>query len=466
MSEHKQTVQDLKNRTETGQTIQSGHLTKSQKKTTRLPKTHQGYWMSRLRKRSYHARNSQTEVEIPCWQVRLFHNAQEIWYNTQTANQATAAVKARDAYVFLRANGWSAWFAKFKPRPENQRRRTTTVGDYLDAVRMTGRLRQRTFLNYQNCLRTIVSGAFGVQADRARFDYRSGGNQKWRERVDRILLARVTPARVSAWQRAFVARADGAPRAAAAAKRTANTYVRCARSLFTRRLLKELTSVELPSPLPFDGVELFDAGSMKYLSKVNVATLIAAAREELKAREPEVYKAFLLGLFAGMRKGEIDLAEWSMVDFDKHVVRLEETEWLHLKTNDSAGEITVDPEVLAELKQLMPRGQPRFILESEHPARNDSPRPYYRCEKTFDRLTSWLRAQGVTANKPLHELRKEIGALVATQHGIYAASRFLRHSDITTTARHYADHKARISVGLGRLLDTGNGPCAEGGRSA
>ena len=49
---------------------------------------------------------------------------------------------------------------------------------------------------------------------------------------------------------------------------------------------------------------------------------------------------------------------------------------------------------------------------------------------------------------------REIGALVATQHGIYAASRFLRHSDVTTTARHYADHKARITVGLGKFLDT------------
>ncbi len=51
-------------------------------------------------------------------------------------------------------------------------------------------------------------------------------------------------------------------------------------------------------------------------------------------------------------------------------------------------------------------------------------------------------------------MRKEIGALIATEHGIYAASRFLRHSDITTTARHYAQHKARISVGLGKLLET------------
>jgi hypothetical protein len=63
----------------------------------------------------------------------------------------------------------------------------------------------------------------------------------------------------------------------------------------------------------------------------------------------------------------------------------------------------------------------------------------------FQRLYEWLRAKGVSANKPLHELRKEIGALIATKHRIFAASTYLRHADITTTARHYADHKARIS---------------------
>jgi hypothetical protein len=54
----------------------------------------------------------------------------------------------------------------------------------------------------------------------------------------------------------------------------------------------------------------------------------------------------------------------------------------------------------------------------------------------------------------LHELRKELGALIVTEHGIYAASRSLRHSYITTTAQHYSDQKARISVGLGKYLDS------------
>jgi integrase len=153
-----------------------------------------------------------------------------------------------------------------------------------------------------------------------------------------------------------------------------------------------------------------------------------------------------------MRKAEIDLAEWRMIDWQNHLIRLEETEWLSLKTNDSAGEITVDPEMLEDLQELKLRTKGPFIVQSNRPPRNDSARAYYRCQPIFERLNEWLRSKGVTANKPLHELRKEIGALVATEHGIYAASRFLRHSDITTTARHYAEHKTRISVGLGKLL--------------
>ena len=60
--------------------------------------------------------------------------------------------------------------------------------------------------------------------------------------------------------------------------------------------------------------------------------------------------------------------------------------------------------------------------------------------------------QGVNSNKPIHELRKEFGSLVNLKHGIYAASRALRHSDITTSARHYIAKKERVTVGLGHLL--------------
>ena len=462
-TELKMTVQNTQNRTETGQQ----NATAPARRKSRLPKTHQDFWLGRLRKRSYLAPNGKTETEIPEWQVRLFHAGKEGWFNLGTANQAAAAVKARDIYVCLKANGWDAALAKFKPDSNVAPRLNLTVGEFLNAVKVTGYLRLRTFLNYQNCLRTIVSETFGVKGDDSKYDYRHGGNKKWVERIDGTRLERVTPARVIEWQQRRVKQAGNSPVALASAKRTANSYVRCARSLFAKDILKRVKGVQLPAKLPFDGVELFESGYTKYVSKVDVHALIAAARNELKPNEPETYKVFLLGLFAGMRRGEIDLAEWRMMDWQNGVIKLEETDWLHLKTHDSAGEITIDPEVMAELRQFMPASKSSFIIASvvtwgngekkrtrTRLPRNDSARAYYRCEPIFDRLNEWLRSKGVKANKPLHEMRKEIGALIATEHGIYAASRFLRHSDITTTARHYADHKARISVGLGKLLDT------------
>jgi integrase len=481
-SEHKGTVQNSQNRTETGQ--QNGQ--QPSRRRGKLPKTHQDYWLGRLRKRTYLAPNGKTEIEIPTWQVRLFLAGKEGWFNLDTANQAAAAIKARDTYVFLKANGWDAALAKFKPASDGAPRLNLTVGDYLNAVKDTSYLRLRTFLNYQNCFRTILAESFGIRGrvkkfirksrrgkklteitKQTKYDYRSGGLQEWQGRIDSIRLARVTPPRVTEWQQMRVKKAGHSPAAIASAKRTSNTYVRCARSLFSKEIRKRLNGVQLPEPLPFDGVELFDSGSMKYISKVDVHALIASARTELKPKEPEVYKTFLLGLFAGMRRAEIDLAEWRMVDWRTCVIRLEQTEWLQLKTQDSAGEITVDAEVIAELREFMPLSKSPFIISSvvtwgngkkqrthTRQPRNDSPRPYYRCEPVFDRLNEWLRSKGVKANKPLHEMRKEIGALIATEHGIYAASQFLRHSDITTTARHYAQHKARISVGLGKLLET------------
>ncbi|MGC8990484.1 MAG: tyrosine-type recombinase/integrase [Verrucomicrobiia bacterium] len=418
----------------------------------RLPKTHADFWFSRLEKRFYV--DNGRRVEMPTWYVRLAKSGQRAYFNLGTANRAAAARNALEIYVFLQANGWAATLARYKARETVTAKTDITVGRYLEAVRAAGVLRPRTFLNYANCFRTIVSEAFGVRAGSKKFDYKTGGNRAWRDQIDRIRLARVTPDKVTDWQKNRITLAGNSPVAIARARRTCNSYVRCARSLFSRRVQRTLRGIELPTPLPFDGVELFESGNVKYVSRMNVQALVATARRELKEADPEAYKAFLLGLFAGLRKGEADLLEWRMVDFANSVIRLEETEWLHLKTRDSAEPVWLDSEVAAELRSFMASSKSQFVITSDRPPRGESLRPYYRCEPVFDRLNRWLRSKGVGANKPLHELRKELGAIVASKHGIYAASRFLRHSDISTTARHYADIKDRINVGLGKLLNS------------
>jgi integrase len=111
----------------------------------------------------------------------------------------------------------------------------------------------------------------------------------------------------------------------------------------------------------------------------------------LKPHEPEVYKAFFLGLLAGMRRGEIDPAEWRIIDWENSAINLEETQWLHLKTKDSAGVINIDAEVLAELRNLKPASKSPFIITSDRPPRNDTARPYYRWKAASNwSTTAWI----------------------------------------------------------------------------
>jgi hypothetical protein len=52
----------------------------------------------------------------------------------------------------------------------------------------------------------------------------------------------------------------------------------------------------------------------------------------------------------------------------------------------------------------------------------------------------------------LHTLRKEYGSQINARHGIYEASRALRHADINITTQHYIRNTKRIAPELGHLL--------------
>lgn len=165
----------------------------------------------------------------------------------------------------------------------------------------------------------------------------------------------------------------------------------------------------------------------------------------------------LLALSAGLRKGEIDSLSWNQVDFNNVLIRIENTSVASLKTVDSRDEIPIDPELISLLQGFKTTATSEFVIEATG---DDSiPKAWgrtYRAERVFERLYAWLRGKGVSARKPLHELRKELGALVTTEFGIYAASRILRHTDVATTARHYSDVKTRAVISMGAWLKPSN----------
>ncbi len=185
------TVQDSQKGTEGGQT--------GTDKVTRLAKTHQDYWQTRLRKRSFLSRDGKTETEIPTWQVRLKHLGKESWFNLGTPNRAAAAIKARDIYLSLLSVGWQATLQNFKPGMQVAKD-GCTVGKFLDQVKAVSGLKPVTYEIYAKKFRSLVAGVFKIHGGVAKHDYVNGGHKEWLDRVHSVRLNKLTPDRVNAWK--------------------------------------------------------------------------------------------------------------------------------------------------------------------------------------------------------------------------------------------------------------------------
>ena len=185
--------------------------------------------------------------------------------------------------------------------------------------------------------------------------------------------------------------------------------------------------------------------SFRYHSTIDAKELLGVAHKQLATEDGEAYKVFLLALMCGLRRAEIDSLLWSQFDFEKSSLRIERTEYYELKSEDSSGTLDLDEQTLGLFREFRALAMDEeFVVESPFKSANQRSSRGYRCDAVFNRLNKWLREHGVDVPKPLHTLRKEIGSVIASQYGIFEASRYLRHSDIRITAAFYADKKQRV----------------------
>jgi hypothetical protein len=239
-------------------------------------------------------------VEVAHYSVRIQWRGRRHYFALGTANKEAAAAKAADVYRDLASLGLEVTLAKHKlqtPQPLI----TVSIGDWLAAAERVFTRRPVTFGDYARSLRLIASEILAASKGRKRFG--RSGSRDYRNAIEEAPLSVLSANAVREWQIHRVALAAGNPARERAAKISANSLLRQARSLFSPRLIRFLDPKIVPAELPFRGVEFFSRESMRYQSKLDPAWLVRCAVRELAA---EPLKVFLLAIGAGLRRGEID----------------------------------------------------------------------------------------------------------------------------------------------------------------
>src|SRR5882724_3257698 len=142
MSAQVENIADIENGPEMAQKVAQSTF----EAVTRHAKTHQDFWKERLVRRTYDGKDGRA-VEMPEWHVRIASRGRREWFNLETANQAAAAVKARDIYLSLVSGGWGATLTKYKPAM-NVKSEVCTVGEFLTDVRARSHLKPATVRRY------------------------------------------------------------------------------------------------------------------------------------------------------------------------------------------------------------------------------------------------------------------------------------------------------------------------------
>lgn len=417
------------------------------------------FWASRV----FKAKNDRGE-ESPNYSMKVQFKGRRFSFTLRTTSKDMAARLAAGIYNDLLVLGVDTTLAKHRAE-EQKSEAVATIGEYIAAAKVVMDVRPASFAVYAASLRRIAGDVLNKHRSRRA---KIAAKNATREEINLAPLEILTPTAVQAWRLAFVARAGRNAKLARTARITSNSFIRNAKSLFSPRVVKFLSALRLPEPLPFFGVEMFPRESMRYHSKIDAGEIMRNAMAELAETKPEVFHVLLLAVACGLRRGEIDSLTWADINFKERKIHIDFSEHGELKTEDSAGAVDMDDTTAHLLQGYRAKLEAKpedFVIPAYKAPAGDMSREWgnrYRTGATFEKACAWLRANGVDANKPIHTLRKEAGSIIATRDGIFAASTFLRHSDIGVTAKYYADKKTKTTIDMASLLaEPGNDPAPD-----
>jgi integrase len=237
------------------------------------------------------------------------------------------------------------------------------------------------------------------------------------------------------------------------AKRSINSTLACARSLFIDDYLPLYKGLRLPDLAAFRAVKRFKktwATSYVPISDGMISELQAEINE-LRTDRPDLYLGFYFLIMLGMRRSEVCEARLEWVEQWPEGARMAIINRDYFQVKGTEGRVRIADWLLKEIRELSGAKKPLdyLIPASSH---------CNRCKAIQRRLSKLVRRYvGKGRTKTLHELRKHACSLALMQTGDYTqALEFSRHADVDTLRDVYtAVLKAPPvieTVTLGRML--------------
>ncbi len=267
---------------------------------------------------------------------------------------------------------------------------------------------------------------------------------KWRNKVENCFLDRITQSVIERFRDDMIRRAGNHQLQKSCSVTSANTYIRCAGTMYSSKWAVHYENFEMPDPNPFKLIRRHPEAAHRYVSTMNPVTLYESARAELETASPPVFVVFILALWAGMRRAEIDRLTWDQVDLVKGHIWIRTTEFFRPKAKNSESRIDIPEEIVTVLAHFKESKAPSIFVVPG----STRVSVQIRCSGTFKRLIKWLRLKGVSQTTALHTLRKEAGSLIYHRTGsVDSAADFLRN-DPRVAREHYLGRKGRLELTL------------------
>lgn len=354
-------------------------------------------------------------------------------YNKREAEKLAEEIAS---FISIPTNTLDMAEARYNPRKAARANKVATFTDILEAygnaLPIIGRkgkaVSASTFKGYRSFLATMLRK---VEAFREGKEFKSFFGQNnvdyspWFDQPIDLLTAKfVMDFKLCSMPPAPEGEDEPDEEEALVAKISADTALRCARALFSKQALRYYREVKLNLPDLSGFMAEPDFGAKKYFQILPPEVIVNIVRASIALRDSDedAYRAYLLTMHCGLRRGEAEAFKLSwMRDEDRPTLYVT----VRGKFNPKHGHgrrVIIETWVADALKQLGP----------------------VRDAASLDRLNDWVKGlipkeHGV--GKPLHELRKCWVSCKAKTDGIHAAATQAGHKDVKVTTTHYADNQ-------------------------